>query len=494
MLVITGLYLFCMTLVVLYSLGQLDLAIQYLRQRKNNHFEESGAETRNYPVVTVQLPVYNEKYVVGRMIDSILLLDYPAEKLQIQILDDSNDETSQYLQNRLKDFSRKHIEALHIRRRERTGYKAGALQYGIPTAVGELIAIFDADFIPDPDFLKKTVGHFSDPQVGLVQTRWGHVNENFSLLTVLQAFGLNAHFTVEQSGRMRAGSFINFNGTAGIWRKSCIIDSGGWDNAILSEDLELSYRAQLKGWKFKYLEDVVTRAELPFVVSAIRSQQYRWTKGGAETARKLLGNVLRSDLNIRNKIHAVLHITNTIAYPLILLASILSIPILWMNSENPQISLIINLASVFTIGFFAIGFFYWVAFRAIHPERSFFNFLYNFLLFLAFSLGMSLQNSLAVIEGYLGIKSEFVRTPKFNLENGEPVELNAYLRQSVDWKIIPEALLFLYFMAGVAAGIYLRDFRLIFFHMILSLGFGGILYFSLKSISFNPAAHSMESA
>ncbi|WP_306413696.1 cellulose synthase family protein [Cecembia lonarensis] len=238
------------------------------------------------PKVTVQLPVYNEKYVIDRLIEAVAELEYPKDKLEIQILDDSTDETSLIIQKKIKGFPE--IDFQYIHRKDRAGFKAGALKHGLASAKGELIAIFDADFVPDTTFLMKTVGFFVDEEVGLVQSRWTHLNEGYSLLTRLQAFALDAHFMVEQIGRNAQGAFINFNGTGGIWRRACILDAGNWEDDTLTEDLDLSYRAQKKGWEFIYRPDIESPAELPPVMSAIKSQQFRWTKGGAECAKKTL--------------------------------------------------------------------------------------------------------------------------------------------------------------------------------------------------------------
>ena len=269
--VIIGMYMVSLLFLFLFSLGQLHLAWIYSRKKKR--FAPVPAPTGFEPVVTIQLPVYNERYVVARLLNAVCALDYPREKLEIQILDDSTDDTTAIILELLQHLRAKQLDIKLLHRETRTGYKAGALDVGFQSARGEFIAIFDADFVPDPGFLKSTLPYFQHPRVGVVQTRWDHLNRTQSWLTRLQAFGLDAHFTIEQSARQAAGSFINFNGTCGIWRKACIADAGGWQSDTLTEDLDLSYRAQLRGWQFEYLDSVKTPGELPVEMPAIKSQQ-----------------------------------------------------------------------------------------------------------------------------------------------------------------------------------------------------------------------------
>jgi cellulose synthase/poly-beta-1,6-N-acetylglucosamine synthase-like glycosyltransferase len=265
------LFALCMSFVFAYSIVQLNLVINYLKSKKN--IKPVTPPINELPFVTVQLPVYNELYVVERLIDKICEFDYPLDKLEIQVLDDSNDETVELIEHKVNYYRNKGFDIQHIRRKERVGYKAGALKYGTSICKGEFIAIFDADFLPKSDFLLKTVPHFNQKNIGVVQTRWGFTNSNYSALTSLQSFGLNAHFSIEQVGRNYNHHFINFNGTAGVWRKKCIIDAGGWESDTLTEDLDLSYRAQLKGWTFLYLEDVISPSELPVEMNALKQQQ-----------------------------------------------------------------------------------------------------------------------------------------------------------------------------------------------------------------------------
>ncbi|MDX5478003.1 MAG: glycosyltransferase family 2 protein, partial [Cyclobacteriaceae bacterium] len=295
-----GIYVFAMLFILFYSFAQADLLFHFLKFKKNVK-TVSVPDWKELPKVTVQLPIFNELYVVERLLDAVAKFHYPLDRLEIQVLDDSTDQTSTIIKNHILKYPEINFRYLH--RTDRQGFKAGALREGLMVAEGDFIAIFDADFVPDPDFLLKIMGHFKDDQVGMVQSRWTHLNENFSILTRLQAFALDAHFMVEQIGRNEQGAFINFNGTGGVWRKSCILDAGNWQDDTLTEDLDLSYRAQQKGWKFIYRPDIESPAELPPVMSAIKSQQFRWTKGGAECASKHLGDVLRKPFSLRKKIH-----------------------------------------------------------------------------------------------------------------------------------------------------------------------------------------------
>ncbi len=482
----TLIILYCASLlfIFLFSIGQLHLTWHYLKAKKKSKQPIPTIAEELLPHVTVQLPIYNEKYVVKRLIDTVAGFDYPIDKLEIQVLDDSNDETVELIATEVAMYAKQGIDILHIRRPERVGFKAGALEYGMEIAKGDFIAIFDADFIPDRDFLRKTVPYFQNEEIGMVQTRWGHLNKDYSILTKLQAFGLDAHFSIEQSGRSHAHSFINFNGTAGIWRKSTIIDAGGWSADTLTEDLDLSYRAQLKGWQFKYLEDLVSPAELPVIMPAIKSQQYRWNKGAAETAKKNLGNVMRSDIQLSSKIHALFHLFNSSVFVSLLVASLLSIPMLYIKDANPKLSFLFDLGSVFLIGFFSIAFFYWVATKNTVKEQQGKYYFRTFPAFLTISMGLSLHNAFAVIEGLLGFKSDFIRTPKFNItKKSDSWKDNTYIKPQLSIMSIFEMLLGMYFLFGIASGIYLHDWGLMIFHLMLTLGFFAVFYHSVKPIA-----------
>ncbi|MGE0587851.1 MAG: cellulose synthase family protein [Cyclobacteriaceae bacterium] len=475
------LYSLSLLYIFLFSLGQLHLTWVYLRFKKREQKLSFSAEF--LPMVTVQLPVFNEKYVVERLLDAVSKFDYPKEKLEIQVLDDSTDETTSIVVQKIESLRPLGLDIQLIHRENRTGFKAGALDQGTRLAKGEFIAIFDADFLPKPSFLKDTLIEFRNPEVGVVQTRWGHINKDYSILTQLQAFGLNAHFSIEQSARSYSNSFINFNGTCGVWRKKCIEDAGGWRFDTLTEDLDLSYRAQLNGWKFKYLEEVETPGELPVIMSAIKSQQYRWNKGGAETAKKVFGQVLRARLSLTNKIHAFFHLFNSSVFVCLLIASVLSIPMLYIKQIHPSVSWVFNMGVVFIFGFLSITIFYWVASRELDREKYNKSFLALYPRFLIISMGLSLHNGIAVFEGLVGRKTPFIRTPKFNVTlKGDSWRNNTYIKLKVSALTIVEGLLCIYFLAGIVAGIYWNDLALIFFHVMLTLGFGAVFYYSVKPV------------
>jgi len=478
---ITILYILSLLYIFLFSVSQLHLSWIYLKQ-KHIHNHKISTDPSFKPRVTIQLPVYNEKYVIERLIDAVGALDYPKDKLEIQVLDDSTDETSAIIARRIEWMQTSGLDIRHIRRANRIGFKAGALAYGLTLASGEFFAIFDADFIPERDFLDRTLPYFSDPSIGVVQTRWAHINKDYSFLTQLQAFGLDAHFSIEQSARNAAGSFINFNGTCGIWRKQCIESAGGWSYDTLTEDLDLSYRAQLKGWKFKYLEDVSTPGELPVLMQAIKSQQFRWNKGGAETARKLFGSVLRSDASFIRKTHAFFHLFNSSVFVGVLIAALLSVPMLYIKSTHPEISWLFDLGIMFLFGFLSISIFYWIATKQFY-KNPWHTFIRRFPSFLIISMGLSLHNGLAVMEGMLGIKTPFIRTPKFNIfQKGDAWQNNVYFNPSLNIVTVLEGFLCLYFIFGIVAGIWLHDSILLIFHTMLALGFGSVFFYSVNTL------------
>lgn len=471
-------YSFSLLYLFLFSLGQLHLTFIYRKKEKKSR--PSPPALSFTPRVTIQLPIYNEKYVVERLIEAVAEIDYPKEKLEIQVLDDSTDETSGIIYQKLEWLKTFGLDMKHLHRESRTGYKAGALKEGLESASGEFIVIFDSDFIPRPDFLKKTLPHFTEPNIGVVQTRWGHINKDYSLVTQLQAFGLDAHFSIEQSARSQAGSFINFNGTCGVWRKECIVDAGGWSADTLTEDLDLSYRAQLRGWKFIYLEDVVTPGELPVVMPVIKLQQYRWNKGGAETARKLIGRLMSSKLSATQKLHGFLHLFNSSVFVALLIAAVLSLPMLYIKNTNPGIMFLFRLGGIFLIGFLSIAVFYWTATQRFYPQ-PFKKFIVLFPSFLIISMGLSLHNALAVIEGWLGIRSPFMRTPKFNIVGKrDPWLNNAYLNSNLNMITVMEGFLSVCFIYAIVKAFQMNDMALVLFHAMLALGFGAVFLLSLK--------------
>ncbi|MDQ3394165.1 MAG: glycosyltransferase family 2 protein [Bacteroidota bacterium] len=476
------LYFLSLLFIFLFSLGQLHLTWLYLRSKKAPK-QLIVAVSPSLPFVTIQLPVYNELYVVERLLDNISKICYPLDKLEIQVLDDSNDETIALIADKVEQLKMQGLDIHHLRRKQREGYKAGALQYGLKLAKGELIAIFDADFLPKEDFLAQTVDYFQDPNIGVVQTRWGHINESYSILTKLQAFALDAHFSIEQRGRNFSKSFINFNGTGGVWRKSCIVDAGGWSADTLTEDLDLSYRAQLKGWKFIYLQDVVAPAELPVFMPAIKSQQFRWNKGAAETAKKNLIKVISSKLPFTTKLHAFFHLLNSSMFLCLLLAAVLSVPMIFIQEFNPLFKVLSNLGFFFLMGFFSISFFYWIATRETRTKNAP-HFFKIFPLFLIISMGFSLHNGLAVLEGFSGFKSPFIRTPKFNIiEKKDLWKDKKYVLGSFNFLTLSEGLLSLFFFFAVILGIIMSSYEFLIFHIMLSIGFGLVFFYSISPVN-----------
>ncbi len=478
-------YSVSLLLIFFYSLAQLNLLVNYLGNKRRNREapKYNLLDPKEIPTVTIQLPVYNEEYVMERLLNNIAKLEYPKSKLEIQVLDDSTDDSVLDTAKRIKALQETGLDIKHIRRTNRKGFKAGALKEGLITAKGEFIAIFDADFLPASDWLKKTVIYFKDQEIGVVQTRWGHINREYSTLTKIQAFALDAHFTLEQVGRNAKGHFINFNGTAGIWRKACILDAGNWEGDTLTEDLDLSYRAQLKNWKFKYLEDVETPAELPVVISAARSQQFRWNKGGAENFRKTVLNVISAkNIPLKTKFHGVMHLLNSSMFLCVFLVAILSIPMMYIKSSYEDLGWIFEATNFFILSTIILFVCYWFTYKSIQGSGldNFVEYIKIFFTFFSVALGFSLHNSIAVLEGHMGKRSEFVRTPKFNLKSvKDSWKGNKYLTTKLSPNMILEALLMLYFLFGMYSAIPLNDFGLFPFHFMLFLGFGYVFFKSL---------------
>lgn len=447
-------------------------------------------EEEEYPFVTIQLPIFNEMYVVERLVDSIAQFDYPKDRFEIHILDDSTDETVEITRRKVEEYQAKGFRIQQILREDRKGFKAGALKDGMKYVKGDFIAIFDADFLPSPDFLKKTVPYFKDEKIGVVQTRWEHINEGYSLITRLQAMQLNVHFTVEQFGRMAGDYMLQFNGTAGVWRKQTIEDAGGWEADTLTEDLDLSIRAQLKGYKIKYLEEFGSPAELPAEMNSFKSQQFRWMKGGAETAKKMLPTVWRSDLPTSTKVHATVHLLASTVFVFVFICGVFSVPLMFFLGDLIDAGFSKTFFAYFLIGLLSIISVYYVAnIESIYNKeasfsKSIFKFLFLFPLFLALSMGLSLHNSIAVIQGYRGKKSPFIRTPKFNIKSIKDSFLKSnYLNRKLSWTTIFEGLLTLYFFGAVLSAFYIQNTTFIAFHLLLTIGYGAIFYYTVRHLS-----------
>jgi len=475
----------------MYALAQLNLLFNYRSAQKKKtkvpHLDFNNP--KKVPFVTIQLPVFNEEYVIERLLKNIALINYPKEKLEIQVLDDSTDNTLKTTFTQIEELKKQGLDIVHICRTNREGFKAGALKEGLESAKGEFIAIFDADFLPKKNWLKKTIPYFIDCNLGVVQTRWGHINRNYSILTKIQAFALDAHFTLEQVGRNSKGHFINFNGTAGVWRKQCIIEAGNWEGDTLTEDLDLSYRAQLKNWEFKYLEDVVTPAELPVVISAARSQQFRWNKGGAENFRKMMWKVLKSDnISKKTKLHGLLHLLNSTMFLNVLIVGVLSIPMLYIKNEYTHLKPYFYVMSFFVISTIIFFICYWFMYKHTHGGgfKNFLKYIGMFFTFFSIAMGFSFHNSIAVLEGHFGKRSDFVRTPKFNINSiKDSWKGKKYIKENISKNVIFEGLLMLYFAFGMysafVVGDHGGDFGLFPFHLMLFLGFGFVFFKSLTS-------------
>ena len=485
------LIIYCLALgyITFYCMLQFHLLYYYKKNQQPALVDLVNDSNNKFPYVTIQLPIFNELYVTERLIDHITTIKYPKDRLQIQVLDDSTDETVEISRKKVAEYANKGFDIVLMHRTDRSGYKAGALKAAMSTVKGEFIAIFDADFLPRTDFLMKTLPHFKDPNVGVVQTRWEHINEHYSLITRLQAMQLNVHFRVEQTGRSTGNCLLQFNGTAGVWRKETIADAGGWEADTLTEDLDLSYRAQLKGWRITFLEEMGSPAELPAEMNGLKSQQFRWMKGGAENARKLIPAVLRNKtLSVRQKTHAVGHLLASTVYLFIFIAGVFSVPLLFtlQTLGFPTYYFAIFLTSLASI----IAIYYVANVQAEPDETSLrkrtIKFVLIFPVFLALSMGLSLHNSIAVIQGYLGKQSPFIRTPKFNINDiKDTFKSREYLATRLSWTTIFEGLFALYFIAAVYAGFYLGDYTFMLFHVMMVVGFSSIFYYTVKHLRAN---------
>ncbi|MFQ5572455.1 MAG: cellulose synthase family protein [Rhodothermales bacterium] len=480
------LYAIAMAVLLAYGLNLLWMAVTYARQDRLQTGpvpdpDASPTPDATWPEVTLQLPLYNEALVAERLIDACAALDYPRRRLEIQVLDDSTDETTAIVARRVRYWKARGLDILHIHRTNREGYKAGALQNGLRLARGELIAIFDADFIPPSDFFRRMVPHFDAPNIGMVQARWGHLNADQSLLTRIQTFGLDAHFAVEQYVRNQAGCFMNFNGTAGMWRRRCIDEAGGWEGDTLAEDLDLSYRAQLKGWQFRFLPHVEVPAELPVDMNALRTQQFRWTKGAAETARKVLIRLWRSDQPRRVKVEGTIHLTAHIVFPFVALAAALHAPLLLLeNAEQGPGEVYFAVMGFGLLGF--VGFFLAQLFaqRALYPNWG--RRLLFFPLFMAGSMGMALNNTRAIFQALRGKQSAFVRTPKYSEAKADtrPWWKSRYANTRIPSVMWLEALLALYCFAGLVAIAVQGEWAAVPFQAFFALAFALVTAYNVR--------------
>jgi cellulose synthase/poly-beta-1,6-N-acetylglucosamine synthase-like glycosyltransferase len=433
---------------------------------------------RHPPRVTIQLPVYNECYVIERLVEAVTRLHYPRERLEIHILDDSTDDTTA-LATRLVECHRQHGFAMALHHRvHRSGYKAGALAEGLAHATGEFIAIFDADFVPPPDFLKQTLPFFQDPAVAMVQTRWGHLNQHYSLLTLAQAFGLDGHFWVEQTARCWSGLFMNFNGSGGIWRRQAIDDAGGWQADTLTEDLDLSYRAQLRGWRMKCVLHAVCPAELPVQMSGVKSQQHRWAKGSVQTALKLIPRVLRADLPLFVKAQAVVHLTNYLVHPLLLCTALTSPALLHGAAfAAPQDYALTTVGGIMLTTLGPVSLY---TYTQYHLYRDWLQRLWFFPLLSVFGIGIALSNTKAILEALCNVRSAFVRTPKFGIERPSDTWRGKHYRAVFPWLSLGEMLLAGYSGYGLYLAIQQETLLLHWFLSLYMIGFAAVAGLSLQ--------------
>jgi cellulose synthase/poly-beta-1,6-N-acetylglucosamine synthase-like glycosyltransferase len=465
---------FC-SLCILFIFGLHGLVMIYYYHKTIDFKRDTPPMPADAPVVTVQLPIFNEVYVVERLVEAVCAMDYPKEKLEIQLLDDSTDETVDICRHLAAVYSAQGYDIKHLHRTDRTGFKAGALKAGLESVRGEFVAIFDADFVPKADFLQKTIPHFfsaSGAKVGMVQTRWEHLNENYSYLTRVQALALDGHFAIEQNVRNKAGFFINFNGTAGVWRKETILDAGNWQHDTITEDMDLSYRAQLRGWNFVYLNDVTSPAELPAEINALKSQQFRWTKGAVEVAKKVLPTVWRSDLSFEVKIQSTFHLGANIVFPFIIIVALLNVPLVIIkNTSAGAFDWYFNLMIIFTLASVSTFMFYTYAQRAIHEDWR--KRIMLFPVFMAGSMGLAVNNTRAVLEALFNKKSEFVRTPKFNVETKKDTwKANKYKAKKIHPSVFIELALTAYYFVGICISLAYLEIAAIPFQLMFFAGFG----------------------
>ena len=463
-------YFVVLILLASYGLHRYVLVYLYYRNRKN-HTSEPATQFEDLPRVTVQLPMFNEQFVAERLIESVCKLKYPREKLDIQVLDDSTDETVEVVRDLVERYAALGHPITYHHRTNREGFKAGALAEGMKTSKGEFIAIFDADFTPPEEFLLKVIHHFTDPKIGMVQTRWTHINRNYSFLTEVEAILLDGHFVLEHSGRARSGVFFNFNGTAGMWRRRAIEEAGGWQHDTLTEDTDLSYRAQLKGWKFIYLQEVECPAELPVEMTAFKTQQARWAKGLIQTAKKILPRVMKSDAPLHAKIEAWYHLTANLSYPLMVVLSVLLLPAMIIRFYQGWFQMLYIDLPLFMASTFSISSFYLVSQRELFPKTWPRALLYLPFL-MALGIGLTITNTKAVLEALIGQQSPFARTPKYGVETKkQKVGAKSKYRRRLGWIPWAELLIGAYFALTVYYALDNENYITVPFLLLFVMGY-----------------------
>jgi cellulose synthase/poly-beta-1,6-N-acetylglucosamine synthase-like glycosyltransferase len=480
-------YFLVLCVLALYGLHRYWLVYDYYKYAKN--IPALPPAVTSLPRVTVQLPIYNERYVIERLVDTVARFEYPLELLDVQVLDDSTDETQQVARACVERHASAGMPISYIHRTNREGFKAGALENGLKSAQGEFVAIFDADFIPQPDFLRRTIPYFLNPdaggKIGMVQTRWTYLNRDYSLLTQVETILLDGHFVVEHGARSRRGTFFNFNGTAGVWRRAAITEAGGWQHDTLTEDTDLSYRAQLCGWKFLYLPDIECASELPVDMNGFKAQQARWAKGLMQTAKKILPRVFKSDAPWHVKAEAFFHLTANISYPLMVLLSTMLLPAMIVRFYQGWFQMLVIDLPLFLASTCSVSSFYLVAQKELRPKSWWRTFLYMPFV-MATGIGISVRNAQAVLEAIIGKKSEFARTPKFMIEGKKDSFVKKSYRNKAGWMPYAEVLLGFYFAFTVVYAISNENYATVPFLLLFVWGY---LYTGFMSLGQTYFAH-----
>jgi cellulose synthase/poly-beta-1,6-N-acetylglucosamine synthase-like glycosyltransferase len=470
------LYLAVLTILGVYGFHRAHLV--YLFWRHRNHRIDPPERFRELPYLTIQLPMFNEQYVAERLLESVAKINYPKDKLELQVLDDSIDETTIIVDRKVAELRERGFDVCHLHRTDRTGFKAGALEQGMKIAKGDFLMVFDADFVPDPEIVNRLIHHFTDTKVAMVQARWDHLNRDYSMLTRAQAMMLDGHFVIEHIARNRSGRFFNFNGTAGIWRKTAIIDAGGWQHDTITEDMDLSFRAQIRGWKFVYVPEAVAPAEVPCEMNSFKGQQFRWAKGSAQTTKKILPMVLKADLPLRIKMEAVFHLTNNFAYLFLVALACLQLPnmLLRQKIDNPQLLLLDVPLFVATSG--SIILFYLSSNHFLY--RNWWDAAKRLPLMMALGIGLSLNNAHAVLEGLFSRDAEFVRTPKHGVtDKKDNWKKKKNYKAAKNIATLLEVLFGLYFVFTIGLAAYTGAYMSIPFLVLFMVGF---LYVGLLSL------------
>jgi cellulose synthase/poly-beta-1,6-N-acetylglucosamine synthase-like glycosyltransferase len=480
-------YFIVLFILALYGLHRYWLVYDYYRYSKN--IPPAPPPVTDWPRVTIQLPIFNERYVIERLVEAVSRFDYPAELLDVQVLDDSTDETQEIARNCVERFAAQGMPIAYIHRTNREGYKAGALENGLKIAQGQFIVIFDADFVPSPDFLRLTIPYFMNPRggagIGMVQTRWTYLNTDYSLLTQVETILLDGHFVVEHGARSRRGTFFNFNGTAGVWRRKAIDQAGGWQHDTLTEDTDLSYRAQLKGWKFLYLPHIECLSELPVDMNGFKAQQARWAKGLMQTAKKILPKVFRANVPWHVKSEAFFHLTANISYPLMVLLSTMLLPAMIVRFYQGWFQMLVIDLPLFLASTCSISSFYLVAQKELRPKTWYRTFLYLPFV-MATGIGISVRNAQAVLEAIAGKKSEFARTPKYNIAGKNGSFAKKSYRNKAGWMPFAEILLGLYFALTVVYAVLNENYATVPFLLLFVWGY---LYTGCMSLGQTYLAH-----